>query len=331
MAENKWCILIANNLAENQDFLNLLQEKFELVSLEKFLLNPTEYEAKIDGICGLVGSPLLTEYVKDEHFLSKLSKVRVLFSLGIGTDHLDLTELWNKGIQVATTGKINALSTAEFGFALMMASARNLTIGIKALKDGKDVSKFWQTQSGTRLSGATLGIIGMGSIGHIVAERGAAFGMDILYHNRSQRSKEDEEKVKATYCETLDNLLVQSDFVMLCVPLTKDTKCLIGEKELKLMKSTAVLVNISRGDVVDQDALVKALQDNSIKGAALDVTTPEPLPPDHPLLHMPNVIVTPHNAGSTEEAVRDEFQAVVDNLLAGLEGKIMPNEIQPQI
>ena len=328
MALSKWCILIATNLAENQDLLNLLQEKFELVSFEKFLQNPTEYEAKIDGICGLVGSPLLTQYIKDEHFLSKLSRVRVLVSLGNGTDHLHLTELWDKGIQVATTGKVNALSTAEFGFALMMASARNLTIGIKALKDGKDVSKFWQTQCGTHLSGATLGIVGMGSIGYNVAERAVAFEMNVLYHNRSQRSKEDEEKVKATYCETLDKLLVQSDFVMLCVPLTKDTKYLIGARELKLMKATAVLINISRGDVIDQDALVKALQDNSIKGAALDVTTPEPLPSDHPLLHMPNVIVTPHYAGSTKESVRDQFHAIVDNLLAGLEDRIMTHEVK---
>ena len=328
MASTKWCVLIEPGLLQIQNLCKQLQEKCELVSLEKFLLNPSQFETKIEAIVGVNGAPLFTHHLQSDNFLNKFPNLRVLFSIGAGTDHLLIPELWKKGIRVGTTGTINAVCTAELGFLLMMASARKLKQALAVMTDGTDFQAFRQSNYGTSLEGSTLGIIGMGSIGYKVAARAAAFEMNILYYNRSQRSKEDEEKVKATYCETLDKLLVQPDFVMLCVPLTKDTKYLIGARELKLMKTTAVLINISRGDVIDQDALVKALQDNSIKGAALDVTTPEPLPSDHPLLHMPNVIVTPHYAGVTKEVAQVVVSITVENVLAGLEGQTMKNEMK---
>ena len=329
MASTKWFVLTEPRLLQIPNLCRQLQEKCELVSLETFLLNPAQYETKIEAILGVNGAPLFTQHLQSDHFLDRFPNLRVLFSIGAGIDHLLFPELWKKGIRVGTTGTINAVCTAELGFLLMLASARKLKQALAVMTDGTDnYQAFRQSNGGTTLEGATLGIIGMGTIGYKFAARAAAFEMNVLYHNRSRRSKDEEEKVKATYCETLDKLLVQSDFVILCVPLTKYTKYLIGAKELKLMKSTAVLINISRGDVVDQDALVKALQDNIIHGAALDVTTPEPLPPDHPLLHMPNVIVTPHYAGGTKEVVQVVVPITVENVLAGLEGKAMKNEMK---
>ena len=330
MASSKWYVLTEERFMKNEYVCNSLQEKCELVSLEMFVQNPAQYEDRINGFYG--GLWCLSNYhLKQEDCLNKMPNVKVAVIHGAGTDHINLPMLWEKGIRVATTGNVNAGAAAELGFALMMASARKIKLAMTALMTKIDFKTFdeWRDiNCGTSLEGSTLGVVGMGSIGYKVAERAAAFEMNILYHNRSQRSKEDEERVKATYCETLDKLLVQSDFVMLCVPLTKDTECLIGAKELKLMKPTAVVINICRGDVIDQDALVKALQDNSIKGAALDVTTPEPLPPDHPLLHMPNVIVTPHYAGSTQQVLKEIFRITIDNLLAGLEDRIMTHELK---
>ncbi|XP_072025760.1 glyoxylate reductase/hydroxypyruvate reductase-like isoform X2 [Amphiura filiformis] len=286
-----------------------------------------QYAEKIDGILGVIGLPLVTKCIREESFLNKMPNVKVVISLGAGTDHLNLPLLWKKGIRIATTGKINSGVTAELGFMLLMALARNLKQAMVAAASPETYLAFRQHINGVRLLGSTLGIIGLGSIGYIVAERAAAFKMNILYHNRTRRNQEDENKVQAKYCETIEKLLSQSDFVMLCVPLTDHTKYLIGANELKLMKPSTVLINISRGDVVDQDALVKALQAGAIGGAALDVTTPEPLPADHPLLHMPNVIVTPH-AGATKEVVQEINSIAVNNLLAGLKGKPMPQELK---
>ncbi|NWU92026.1 GRHPR reductase, partial [Upupa epops] len=192
-----------------------------------------------------------------------------------------------------------------------------------------DTKHFAVDWLGVEVSGATLGIVGMGSIGYKVAQRARAFDMRILYHNRRQRTKEEEEAVGAHYCERLQDLLPQSDFVMLVVNLTAETRRLIGRRELALMKPTATLINISRGAVVDQDALVEALQSKVIRAAALDVTDPEPLPRDHPLLALPNVIVTPHIGTATVQAMEMMAEEAVANILAVLKGQPIPSEVLP--
>ncbi|XP_058547715.1 probable 2-ketogluconate reductase isoform X4 [Neofelis nebulosa] len=191
-----------------------------------------------------------------------------------------------------------------------------------------DTENFSTNWMGQEVTGATLGIIGMGSIGYKIAQRAKAFDMKILYHNRKRRKLEEEEAVGATYCESLDDLLQRSDFVLLAVSLTPQTQRLIGKRELNMMKPTAILVNIGRGLLVDQDALVQALQTGVIKGAALDVTHPEPLPRDHPLLKLENVTLTPHAGSATHQARRQMMENLVASILASLHGLPIPNEVR---
>ncbi|NXF96688.1 GRHPR reductase, partial [Eubucco bourcierii] len=193
-----------------------------------------------------------------------------------------------------------------------------------------DTKHFAVDWLGVEVTRATLGIIGMGSIGYKVAQRARAFSMRILYHNRNRRRKEEEEAVGAHYCERMEELLQQSDFVMLAVNLTPQTHKLIGRKELELMKPTATLINISRGLVIDQDALVEALQNHIIRGAALDVTYPEPLPRGHPLLRLKNVIITPHAGTATLQAVQAMAAEAIANMLAALRGQPIPSQVFPK-
>jgi glyoxylate reductase len=172
---------------------------------------------------------------------------------------------------------------------------------------------------GREVHSSTLGILGMGRIGRQVAFRARGFGMKVLYHNRT-RSDEAEVALQATYA-TKDELLAKADYVVLTLPLTPETRGYIGRAELARMKPTAVLVNVARGAVVDKDALTDALQARRIFAAALDVTDPEPLPRDHPLLKLDNVIITPHLGSATEETRHRMAEMSVENLLAGLEGR----------
>ncbi|XP_056154007.1 glyoxylate/hydroxypyruvate reductase B [Lampris incognitus] len=185
-----------------------------------------------------------------------------------------------------------------------------------------------QSLMGLEATGSTLGIIGMGHVGYKVAERSKGFDMKVPYHSRTRRTTANEMAVGAVYCKNLDDLLKMSDFVMVAVTLTADTKGLIGCRELALMKPTAILVNISRGVVVDQDALVKALQSGTIHAVALDVTHPEPLLRDHPLLSLPNVQITPHTGTDTHRTARRMGQSVIANAVAAVNGLPIPNEVK---
>jgi lactate dehydrogenase-like 2-hydroxyacid dehydrogenase len=203
-------------------------------------------------------------------------------------------------------------TTADLTFALILAAARRLTEGVDVVRRGEWTTWHPGFLLGTDVHGATLGIVGMGKIGKAVARRADGFGMRVLASHH----------VGGT---PLDTLLRESDFVSLHVPLTDDTRGLIGERELRLMKPTAVLVNTARGPVVDSNALRGALEEGTIGGAALDVTDPEPLPADHPLLAAPNLTVLPH-VGSATVATRERMgDMAVENLLAGLGGRPMPH------
>ncbi|TNN61362.1 Glyoxylate/hydroxypyruvate reductase B [Liparis tanakae] len=180
---------------------------------------------------------------------------------------------------------------------------------------------------GVEVSGATLGIVGMGDVGYRVAQRSVGFGMKVLYHGRTRRSVGDEEAVGAVFCP-LEDLLSRADFVVVAVKLTVDTRRLIGRRELSLMKPTATLVNVSRGLVVDQEALVAALQSGGIRAAALDVTHPEPLPRDHPLLFLPNVLITPHIGISTHATARAIVERMLQNGEAAVNGQPVPDEVR---
>ncbi|XP_015446281.1 uncharacterized protein LOC102893089, partial [Pteropus alecto] len=245
---------------------------------------------------------------------------------GAGLDHLDLKLIASFGVKVANTPDAVSSPTADLGMALLLAAARRVVEGHQ-LAISPDTENFAINWMGQEVTGATLGIVGMGSIGYRIAQRATAFDMKILYHNRRRRKAEEEDAVGATYCERLDDLLQQSDFVMVAVSLTPQTRGLIGRRELRLMKPTAVLVNIGRGLVVDQDALLQALQTGVIKAAALDVTHPEPLPRDHPLLKLKNIILTPHIGSATHQARRQMMENLVESILASLNGLPIPNEV----
>ena len=256
--------------------------------------------------------------------LDRLSGVRVISNYGVGVDHIDLADAAARGIPVGNTPGILNGATADMGFALMLAAGRRLREGDRYARSPEFTVYDPGYMLGREIHGTTLGIIGMGSIGEEVAKRARAFDMTVLYHNR-QRKDDAERRLSVRYAG-LDALLTESDYVMLCVPLTAETRGLLGAAELTKMKSTAVLVNIARGPVVDTDALTSALQSGQIFAAGLDVTDPEPLPRDHPLLQLDNVTIVPHLGSATEQTRQKMAELSVENLFRGLRGQPLLHE-----
>ncbi|XP_017594132.1 PREDICTED: probable 2-ketogluconate reductase isoform X1 [Corvus brachyrhynchos] len=302
----------------------LLKKHFHLITMKEFLGNKEEMSKKIQSVFVFECRPAI-----DRELLESLPNLKVIGNSGVGVDHLDLKMISSFGVKVTNTPHAVADPTADIGMALMLASARRLVEGCQIVVS-PDTKYFAVDWLGVEVTRATLGIIGMGSIGYKVAQRARAFNMRILYHNRNRRRKEEEEAVGAHYCAKMEDLLQQSDFVMLVVNLTPETRKLIGKKELGLMKPTATLINISRGAVIDQDALVEALQNKVIRAAALDVTDPEPLPRDHPLLNLNNIIITPHIGTATVQAIRMMAEEAIANMLAVLNGQPIPSEVFPK-
>lgn len=305
-----------------EESVELMEQDFKLVTHKEFLQNPSLYSDKIQVIFSLANKP---EAVPE--LLSLLPNLKLIANHGVGVDHFDVPHLKKMGVKVSNTPHVVSTATADMAMGLLLASARRIVEGHKvSLSPSQCPFPFM----GTEVTGSTLGIIGMGRIGVRIAQRAKGFEMKILYHNRTRKSPEDEQAVGATYCGNMDDLLREADFVVLAVNLTPQTTKLIGHRELSLMKPTATLVNISRGLVVDQDALVEALQKHTIRAAALDVTYPEPLPSDHPLLHLPNIIITPHIGTDTTATTLKMVQMMVDNALAAVEGRPIPNEVKPE-
>jgi glyoxylate reductase len=263
----------------------------------------------------------------DGAMLDRLPGLKVISNYGVGVDHIDLEAAVTRGIPVGNTPGVLEGATADLGFALLMASARRIVAGDRYAHSHEFLRYDPGYMLGREIHGKTLGIIGMGRIGQQVARRAIGFDMTVLYHNRSPR--EDIERAltpSVCYAEKAD-LLARSDYVMLCVPLTDQTRGSIGTRELALMKPDATLINIARGAVVDTEELTEALVQNRIAAAALDVTEPEPLPRDHPLLTLPNVIITPHLGSATVETRRRMAELSVANLLAGLRGEPLPHQV----
>ncbi|MBI2803933.1 MAG: D-glycerate dehydrogenase [Planctomycetes bacterium] len=257
----------------------------------------------------------------DPTLLAKLPGVRVISNFGVGVDHIDVPAATARGIPVGNTPGILDGATADQAFTLLLAAGRRLIEGDRYAK-GPDFVRYDPSYLlGREIHHATLGIIGLGRIGAQVARRARAFDMTVLYHNR-QRRVDVEQSLGVQYLPR-EALLTKSDYVVLTVPLTAQTRHLIGRTELAAMKPTAILVNVARGPVVDTDALTEALQLRTIFGAALDVTDPEPLPRDHPLLKLDNVIIAPHLGSATVETRQRMAQVSIENLLAGLAGKAL--------
>lgn len=258
-------------------------------------------------------------------FMDRMPGLKVISNFGVGVDHIDLEAAKKRNIPVGNTPRILDGATADMTFALLMAAARNIAIGDRYARSPQFTHYDPRILMGYEVHGTTLGIIGMGNIGQQVARRASGFDMKVLYHNRKPNLQAETE-LGATYMP-LDDLLSQSDFVTLNVPLTPQTRHMIGRNQLRRMKPTAFLINLARGGVVDHDALTEALTHNWIAGAALDVTEPEPLPRDHPLLSMDNLIIVPHLGSATVQTRLAMAQRTVENLIAGLEARPLPNRI----
>lgn len=271
---------------------------------------------------------LLTDKV-DAELMNKAPKLRVVSNYAVGYDNVDVVEATRRGIIVTNTPDVLTETAADLAFALMMAAARRIVEGDKLVRAGN-----WKTWGplillGQDIHGATLGIIGFGRIGRAVARRAQGFGMKSLYYDL-RRADEVEKELGVEYAE-FERLLTESDFVTVHTNLTTETHNLIGAKELARMKKTAVLVNTARGPIVDNIALFEALRDRKIAFAALDVTEPEPISSNHPLLSLSNVIITPHIASATVATRTKMGLMAADNLISGLKGQIPPNPVNPEI
>jgi glyoxylate reductase len=261
----------------------------------------------------------------DTQLLDAAPALAVISTMAVGVDNIDLDACLERGVAVGHTPGVLTDSTADMAWALLMASSRRLGEAIDFVRSGS--WEQWEPEGlfGHDVSGTTLGILGMGRIGTAVARRAAAFDMEIVYWSRSDASV--AERDLGAQRVTFEALLERSDHIVVCLPLSDETRGLLGPSAFARMKSSANLVNIARGPIVDTDALVQALIVGQIRCAALDVTDPEPLPPDHALLTIPNCIVVPHLGSATERTRVAMADLAADNLLAGLSGDPMPARI----
>lgn len=258
----------------------------------------------------------------DRELIEASPKLKVISNLAVGFNNIDVEAAKEHGVVVTNTPDVLTETTADLAFALLLASARRVTEADRVVRDGDWKSWAPMQLTGMDAFGATLGIIGMGRIGEAAARRAKGFDMRVLYHNRS-RKLEAEAEFGFQYAE-LNTLLQESDFVLVFAPLTPETKNMIDEKELGLMKETAILLNVARGGIVNEDALYHALKNGVIWGAGLDVFEVEPVPLDHPLLTLPNVTVLPHIGSAsirTRLAMMEMNRQAIMDVLEGRDPK----------
>jgi glyoxylate reductase len=274
---------------------------------------PPPREDLLAGVADAEGLlSLLTDRV-DAELLEAAPKLRAVANFAIGFDNIDLEATAARGVQVGNTPDVLTDATADLAWALMLAVARKVAEARQDALDGK--WRTWEPQGwiGADVHGATLAVVGAGRIGQAVAKRASGFEMDV---------------VMVDLGDDLHAALERADFVSLHTPLTPETRHLIDADALARMKPTAILVNTARGPIVDQDALAEALREGRLAGAGLDVTDPEPLPPDHPLYATPNLLIVPHIGSATTTARAAMADRAVDNLLAALDGKEMPYAVK---
>lgn len=271
---------------------------------------------------------LLTDRV-DRPFLDAAPRCKVVANMAVGYDNVDLPALTERGVLLTNTPGVLTETTADLAWALLMASSRRIVEGQKLIEAGQWRGWYPMMMVGQDICGATLGIVGAGRIGSAVARRAQGFGMKLLYHNR-RPSAELEAETGAQFRE-LDDLLRESDFVVVLVPLTPETRGMFGAREFALMKETAVFVNAARGPVVNEMELFEALKAGRPWAAGLDVFEREPIGADHPLLTLPNVTAVPH-IGSASVATRTRMATMAArNLVAALTGQPVPNPVNPEV
>jgi glyoxylate reductase len=279
---------------------------------------------RVRGVEGILS--LLTDRIDGDLLDTAGKQLKVVSNYAVGFDNINIPDAHERGIKVGHTPGVLTDATADMAFTLLMSTARRVVEGVEYIRAGN-----WQTWGprillGADITGATLGIIGLGRIGSAVAQRAAGFKMRLLVYDPIASA----EAIAAAGGESvdLDTLLAESDFISVHVPLTDETHHLINRDTLAKMKSSAILINTSRGPVVDMDALTEALKNNTIRAAGLDVTDPEPLPADHPLMSLSNAIVVPHIASASIDT-RDQMAIIAaKNLIAGVTGEPLPHEVK---
>lgn len=275
-----------------------------------------------DGLVSLLTDPI------DGELLDACPRLRVVSNFAVGFDNIDVPAATERGVLAGNTPGVLTETTADFAFALLMSAARRIPEGIDYVREGR-----WKTWGPMLLMGpdvhhATLGLVGLGRIGGEMAKRAKGFDMRVIYYDVIRR-EDLEQSLGITYAP-LDDVLAQADFISIHTPLTPETRHLMNRERFSKMKPSAVVINTSRGPVVDTDALVEALREKRIGGAALDVTEPEPLPADHPLVSMPNCIVVPHIASASETTRGKMAEIAARNLIAGLKGEALPSGLNPE-
>jgi phosphogluconate 2-dehydrogenase len=308
-------LIVQGQLSDAQ--LATLEHLFEVTQLSKAMsLDAPDNRHYLAEAHGIIGSGLAIT----PELLDAAPKLEVISTISVGYDNIPVDELTRRGIMLCNTPDVLTETTADTGFTLIMATARRVVELAEWVKAGQWEASIGPSLYGSAVHGKTLGMVGFGRIGQAVAKRGAlGFGMKVLYSNASPKPA-IEQQLGATRRE-LDELLAESDFVCVTVPLTAETERLIGAQQFTLMKRSAIFINIARGKVVDESALINALENGVIKAAGLDVFEQEPLSASSPLPHMLNVVALPHIGSATHETREAMAQRAVDNIRLALQGK----------
>ncbi|PRP99959.1 2-hydroxyacid dehydrogenase [Enhygromyxa salina] len=281
---------------------------------------PTPRLPEVVGLLSLLTMPV------DLELLVRLPALRVVSNMAVGYDNVVIPACAARGVALGNTPGVLTDATADLTMALLLAAARRIDEAALDAREGR-----WHTWTpdgwlGVELRGTTLGVVGLGKIGYAVAERARGFGMQICYVGRSDHDHPDAAKLGAQRL-SFTELLARADIVTLHVPLTDETQGMIDAAALEQMKPEAILINTSRGAIVDQDALLAALTTGRLRGAALDVTSPEPLPPAHPLFAAPGCLILPHIGSATHTTRRRMAELACLNLLAGVRGEPLPHPV----
>lgn len=309
--------------------IKIIKERFEAEVWPEYGPPPKEtIIEKARDVDALV--TLLSDKIDAEVF-DAAPKLKIVAQMAVGFDNIDVAEATKRGIYVTNTPGVLTETTADFAWALLMAVARRVVEADRYVRTGQwKVDWHPSMLLGRDVYGATLGIVGAGRIGTAVAKRAKGFNMKILYYDVMPMHPEIEKALEAKRVD-LDTLFKESDFVSIHVPLIKETYHLVNEEKLRLMKKTAYLINNSRGPVVDEKALYKALKERWIAGAALDVFEEEPTPMDNPLLKLDNVVVAPHISSASHETRSRMAEMTAENLVAFFEGTQPPNLVNPDV
>jgi len=308
-----------------QEALSLLKQECEVSEWgnDLKLITPQELINQAKGKDGVVC--ILDDKI-DKNVIDSIGpSLKAIATMSVGFDHIDLKECAARGIAVGNTPGVLTETTAELAVSLLLAAARRIPEGINAVKNGE--WKHWRPTwlCGTDIFGSTVGIVGMGRIGLATAKRLKAFGCEIIYSGTTPKPEADQLGAKFV---DFDTLLKSSDFISVHCPLTPKTKNLFNDETFSKMKPSAIFVNTSRGPVVDQEALYKALKEGKIRAAGLDVTTPEPLPPSNPLLSLQNCVIVPHIGSATSKTRDIMAKMTVKNVIAGVKGQTMPYPVK---